>query len=46
MGLWPICGMAPPADAAPSLGLDEAQLDALALALPDAVAAMASAPAA
>ena len=46
MGLWPICGMAPPADAAPSLGLDEAQLDALALALPDAVAAMAAAPAA
>jgi hypothetical protein len=46
MGLWPICGLAPPASAAPSLGLDAAQLDALALSLPDAVAAMAPAAAA
>jgi HD-like signal output (HDOD) protein len=42
MGLWPICGMAPPDSAAPALGLDAARLDALALALPDAVAAMTS----
>jgi HD-like signal output (HDOD) protein len=43
MGLWPICSIAPPAEAAPSLGLDDTQLDAMAQALPDAVAAMAPA---
>ena len=38
LGLWPACGLPPDASSLQALGLEAAQLDTLAAALPDAVA--------